>query len=247
MNAGAGSAEEGSAAIAATGDVPETAPQGSIDDFDFLVGRWRVRHRRLVGRLVGSTTWEEFDGECAMQKMLGGQANVDDNVLHAPAGTYHAIAVRVFDPEARAWSIFWIDSRYPPLQDREAGRGRVCREPRGVLLRRRVRGASGSHAVHLAGRGSRFVSMAAGALGRRRAHVGDQLVHGLPPARGLSADGTSAGPAAAHRANGERLCGACRCLALDAQDGLADHVAADLGRIGHQRTRLGVAEMPLDG
>lgn len=110
MNAGAGSAEEGSAAIAATGDVPETAPQGSIDDFDFLVGRWRVRHRRLVG----STTWEEFDGECAMQKMLGGQANVDDNVLHAPAGTYHAIAVRVFDPEARAWSIFWIDSRYPP-------------------------------------------------------------------------------------------------------------------------------------
>jgi hypothetical protein len=92
----------------------ETAPPGNIDDFDFLVGRWRVNHRRLAGRLVDSTEWEEFDGECAMQKMLGGQANVDDNVLHAPAGTYRAMAIRVFDPNARAWSIYWIDSRYPP-------------------------------------------------------------------------------------------------------------------------------------
>jgi hypothetical protein len=98
------------------GSAVETAPPGRIDDFDFLVGRWKVHHRRLVGRLVGSTTWEEFDGECAMQKMLGGQANVDDNVLHAPAGTYHAITVRVFDPGASAWSIFWIDSRYPPSE-----------------------------------------------------------------------------------------------------------------------------------
>jgi hypothetical protein len=92
----------------------ETAPPGSIGDFDFLVGRWRVSHRRLVGRLVGSTEWEAFDGECTMQKMLGGQANVDDNVLHAPAGTYRAMTIRVFDPDTRAWSIYWIESRYPP-------------------------------------------------------------------------------------------------------------------------------------
>jgi hypothetical protein len=95
-------------------DAPDTAPPGQVDDFDFLVGRWSVRHRRLVDRLVGSTTWDEFDGECAMRKMLGGQANVDDNVLHAPAGTFRAMTIRVFDPTARAWSIFWIDSRYPP-------------------------------------------------------------------------------------------------------------------------------------
>jgi hypothetical protein len=71
-------------------DALEVPPPGNVDDFDFLVGRWKVRHRRLIGRLVGSTTWEEFDGECTMRKLLGGQANVDDNVLHAPAGTYRA-------------------------------------------------------------------------------------------------------------------------------------------------------------
>ena len=92
----------------------ETAPPGTVEDFDFLVGGWKVQHRRLVGRLVESTEWETFDGECAMQKLLGGQANVDDNVLHAPAGTYRALTIRVFDPNTRSWSIYWIDSRYPP-------------------------------------------------------------------------------------------------------------------------------------
>lgn len=105
---------DGRGSIADVTDALETAPPGSVDDFDFLVGRWSVRHRRLVDRLVGSTTWEEFDGECEMQKLLDGQANVDDNVLHLPAGTYCAMTIRVFDPIARAWSIFWIDSRYPP-------------------------------------------------------------------------------------------------------------------------------------
>jgi hypothetical protein len=90
------------------------APPGHVHDFDFLVGRWRVHHRRLVGRLIGSTEWEEFAGECVMQKMLGGQANVDDNVLYAPAGSYRAMTIRVFDPNTPAWSIYWIDSRYPP-------------------------------------------------------------------------------------------------------------------------------------
>jgi hypothetical protein len=93
--------------------VAGTAPKGAIGDFDFLVGHWRVRHRRLAGRLVGSTNWQEFDGECHMQKVLGGQANIDDNVLNIPSGTYRAVTLRVFDPEQHTWSIFWLDSRFP--------------------------------------------------------------------------------------------------------------------------------------
>jgi hypothetical protein len=110
----AGPAEETSEPTPTTGGAPESAPLGHVDDFDFLAGSWRVHHRRLVGRLVGSTTWEEFDGECRMQKLLSGQMNIDDNVLYAPGGTYRAATVRVFDPTNNAWSIFWIDSRYPP-------------------------------------------------------------------------------------------------------------------------------------
>jgi len=99
---------------ASLGAITELPPAGHIDDFDFLVGDWKVHHRRLLGRLVGSTRWEEFEGWCRMQRILGGQANVDDNLLAAPAGDYRAAAIRIFDPCSNAWSIFWIDGRYPP-------------------------------------------------------------------------------------------------------------------------------------
>lgn len=82
-------------------------------DFDFYIGSWRVRHRRLKDRLVGSTTWEEFDGRCIVTKLLGGFANLDDTMLEMPSGTYRALALRAFDPKTSTWSIWWLDSRDP--------------------------------------------------------------------------------------------------------------------------------------
>lgn len=87
--------------------------RGSIHDFDFLVGRWTVQHRRLKGRLEHSTEWETFPGTCETHLILGGQANVDDNVLELPGGPYRAATMRVFDPGAKTWSIWWFDSRHP--------------------------------------------------------------------------------------------------------------------------------------
>jgi hypothetical protein len=81
---------------------------GSLNDFDFLVGRWHVRHRCLI-----RNTWEEFDGECSMQQLLGGQANFDENNWASPGDANQAIAIRVFDPAHDTWSIFWLDRRWP--------------------------------------------------------------------------------------------------------------------------------------
>jgi hypothetical protein len=86
---------------------------GTCHDFDPLVGRWRVRHRRLRDRLAGCNEWAEFEGVTDFQLLLGGQANVDDNVLDAPAGRYRAATLRAWDPAAKQWSIWWLDSRYP--------------------------------------------------------------------------------------------------------------------------------------
>ena len=82
-------------------------------DFDFLIGRWNVRHRRLKGRLSGSTAWDEFSGTCTLRTILGGLGNLDENVLEAPSGRYEAITLRLFDPARKVWSIFWFDARYP--------------------------------------------------------------------------------------------------------------------------------------
>ena len=69
-------------------------PNDPPGDFDFLVGSWKVRHRRLKERLMGSTEWEEFDGTCTMRPLLGGYGNVDDNVLHLPGGSYRGVGLR---------------------------------------------------------------------------------------------------------------------------------------------------------
>jgi hypothetical protein len=80
-------------------------------DFDFLVGGWTVEHRRLKHRLAHSYEWETFPGTCKTWLLLDGHGNVDDNVLHAPTGTYRAVTLRAFDPATKLWSIWWIDSR----------------------------------------------------------------------------------------------------------------------------------------
>jgi hypothetical protein len=86
-------------------------------DFDFLMGTWIVRHRRLKERLAGCDDWDEFEGRIAAQKLLGGQANVDDNLLDLPRGQYRAASIRSYDPEKRLWSIWWLDSRSPGILD----------------------------------------------------------------------------------------------------------------------------------
>lgn len=87
------------------------------NDFDFQIGSWRVTHRRLRERLVGSSDWETFSGTSTMRTVLGGAGNIEDNVLHISTGTYRAIAIRSYDPAGKTWAIWWLDGRNPHALD----------------------------------------------------------------------------------------------------------------------------------
>ncbi|MBB5205178.1 hypothetical protein HNQ51_002497 [Inhella inkyongensis] len=89
------------------------APNTPQHDFDFFFGQWQVRHRRLRERLKGCQDWDEFDGRCSAQPLLGGQGNIDDNWLDLPAGAYRAVTLRAFDPSSGLWAIWWLDARRP--------------------------------------------------------------------------------------------------------------------------------------
>lgn len=91
--------------------------ESSERDFDFLAGHWRVFHRRLRERLVGCDEWQEFDGSCCAQPILGGQGNIDDNVLNLPGSAYRAVSLRAHDPKTKRWAIWWLDARYPHCLD----------------------------------------------------------------------------------------------------------------------------------
>lgn len=103
---------------------PAMPEQPGIHDFDFLAGEWRIRHRRLKERLAGSTEWVEFTGTQKAQLVMGGQGNIDDNVIDLPGGAYRAVTLRAFDPKTGLWSIWWLDGRTPqgPLEPPMRGR-----------------------------------------------------------------------------------------------------------------------------
>ena len=52
-----------------------TNDASAVRDFDFLVGEWRVEHRRLKERLAGSTQWIAFSGTSKAQPVMDGAAN----------------------------------------------------------------------------------------------------------------------------------------------------------------------------
>ena len=95
-------------------------------DFDFLVGAWSVRHRRLRQRLAGSSEWEEFGGTLDNRPVLGGNGNVGDNRFDRADGVHRGIGLRAFESATGDWLSWWLDGRAPtafatPVRGRFAG------------------------------------------------------------------------------------------------------------------------------
>lgn len=91
--------------------------ESSAHDFDFLFGKWVIHNRRLKERLQGSDEWIEFDALHEARPILGGLGNVDEMIV---AGwledEFRGVSLRLFDPEARLWSIYWVDNRFMTLE-----------------------------------------------------------------------------------------------------------------------------------
>jgi len=86
---------------------------GAPHDFDFLVGSWNVRHRKLKTRPAGSNDWEDFTGTLVNWPVMGGHGNIGDNVMDAPAGTFRGMGIRTWDADAKLWRSWWLDRRNP--------------------------------------------------------------------------------------------------------------------------------------
>jgi hypothetical protein len=87
---------------------------GSVRDFDFLIGKWSVTHRRLDRRGVGSSDWRTWFGTADTRPLLGGLCNVEEHrIRHANAS---GIAIRCFDEDGRRWAIYWISEQDGKLQ-----------------------------------------------------------------------------------------------------------------------------------
>jgi hypothetical protein len=93
-----------------------------IGDFDFLVGSWDVRHRRLRQWLAGCADWDEFGSTTQGWSLFGGAGNVDE--ISVPERGFTGLSLRLLDPARGDWSIYWANSRDGRLQPPVTGRFR---------------------------------------------------------------------------------------------------------------------------
>jgi hypothetical protein len=90
--------------------------EGTARDFDFWMGSWSCRNRRLRERLAGSDEWDEFDSTVVARPILDGLGN-EDEFRTDYAGGFVGMSFRFFDPERKRWSIYWADTRRSGLLD----------------------------------------------------------------------------------------------------------------------------------
>jgi len=91
-------------------------------DFDFYLGAWESKQRRLKEWLNGCDTWDEFTGTHVARKLLDGIGHMDEATFESPAERFVGLTVRLFDPQTRLWSIYWADSKCGSMGAPQIGR-----------------------------------------------------------------------------------------------------------------------------
>lgn len=97
-------------------DASRTSPQSvpakrdGQRDFDFEIGTWKTRLKRLLRPLTGSTTWVEYEGTTVVRKVWDGRANLVELEVGGPAGRIEGLSLRLYDPASRQWSLNFSNS-----------------------------------------------------------------------------------------------------------------------------------------
>lgn len=79
-------------------------------DFDFYIGKWNIRNRKLKDRLSNCNEWIEFDSTDDTSHLLKGFANMNKFSATFDGELFEGIAIRLFNPQTRLWNIYWADS-----------------------------------------------------------------------------------------------------------------------------------------
>jgi hypothetical protein len=116
----------------ATAQVPlptsaDARPDGQ-HDFDFEIGHWKIHLKRLLHPLTGSNEWTELDGTSVTRPVWDGRANLEEFETDGAGGHIEGMTLRLYDPVAKQWNIFWANSKdgnlaIPTIGSFKNGRG----------------------------------------------------------------------------------------------------------------------------
>lgn len=86
-------------------------------DFDALIGSWKYHLKRRVNPLTGSDKWVEFEGTGTCVKVWDGRAQLDQLEVDGPTGHIEGLTLRLYNPRAHQWSLYWANSKDGNMDD----------------------------------------------------------------------------------------------------------------------------------
>jgi hypothetical protein len=82
----------------------------SEKDFDFFIGNWKIKNKELQSGANGVAEWREYDATDEFHKILYGFGNTDYYRNALDGKPFEGVSLRIFNPETKLWSIYWVDN-----------------------------------------------------------------------------------------------------------------------------------------
>ena len=86
-------------------------------EFDFGIGVWKTHSKRLMHPLSGANDWAEMDGITKVTPIWGGKANLAEYKADGSAGPMELLALRIYNPTTKQWSINFAHPKGGTLGD----------------------------------------------------------------------------------------------------------------------------------
>lgn len=91
-------------------------------DFDPLLGNFTFHLHYMLHPLTSSPDWTDMAGTGACYKVWNGRAQLDTIELDGPNGSHmEGLTLRLYDPAARQWRLYWANSRIGRLDPPQVG------------------------------------------------------------------------------------------------------------------------------
>jgi hypothetical protein len=88
------------------------AERSGQHDFDWEIGTWTTNVRVLRNPLSAKAPeWAEYRGTSIVRPLLGGRANFVELAVAGPAGKIEGGSLRLYNPQARQWSLNYASLR----------------------------------------------------------------------------------------------------------------------------------------
>jgi len=84
---------------------PAVAEHDGSHDFDWEIGTWATSVKVLRNPLSPKATWVEFNGTSVIHALGGGRANLVDLDVTGPVGRIQGVSLRLYNVQARQWSL----------------------------------------------------------------------------------------------------------------------------------------------